>query len=93
VGNQYKDSLFRSLFSDKQTLLELYNSIKGTHYDEKTTLVINTLTETIFTHQQNDVSFIIDRRLVILVEHQSTINENMPYRFLLPAAHLFENSI
>jgi hypothetical protein len=46
VGNQYKDSLFRSLFSDKQTLLELYNSIKRMHYDERT--------ETIFTHQRDD---------------------------------------
>ena len=48
VGNHYKDSLFRSLFSDKKALLELYNSIKGTHYDEQTELVINTLTETMF---------------------------------------------
>jgi hypothetical protein len=93
VGNHYKDSLFCSLFSDKKALLELYNSIKGTHYDERTELTINTLTETIFTHQRNDVSFIIDRRLVVLTEHQSTINENMPFRFLLPVAHLFENSI
>jgi hypothetical protein len=66
VGNHYKDSLFRSLFSDKKALLELAettfptNSIKGTHYDERTELVINTLTETIFTHQRDDVSFIID---------------------------------
>ncbi|MHC6201647.1 RpnC/YadD family protein [Breznakiellaceae bacterium SP9] len=93
MGNHYKDSLFRSLFSDKQALLDLYNSIKGTHYDEQTELIINTLPETLFTHQRNDVSFLIDRRLVLLAEHQSTINENMPYRFLLPMAHVFENGI
>ncbi|MHC6202413.1 RpnC/YadD family protein [Breznakiellaceae bacterium SP9] len=93
MGNHYKDSLFRSLFSDKQALLELYNSIKGTQYDEQTELIINTLPETLFTHQRNDVSFLIDRRLVLLAEHQSTINENMPYRFLLPMAHVFENGI
>ena len=93
MGNHYKDSLFRSLFSEKAVLLDLYNSIKGTHYDETTELVINTLSETLFTHQKNDVSFIINRKLVILTEHQSTINENMPYRFLLPVAHLLENTI
>ncbi|MDR3056607.1 MAG: hypothetical protein LBU84_00520, partial [Prevotella sp.] len=74
-------------------LLDLYNSIKGTHYDKNTELVINTLSETLFTHQKNDVSFIINRKLVVLTEHQSTINENMPYRFLLPVAHLLENTI
>ncbi|MHC6201604.1 hypothetical protein ACYULU_00220 [Breznakiellaceae bacterium SP9] len=67
MGNHYK-----SLFSDKQALLDLYNSIKGTQYDEQTELIINTLPETLFTHQRNDVSFLIDGRLVLLAEHQST---------------------
>ncbi|GHU22890.1 hypothetical protein FACS1894172_07750 [Spirochaetia bacterium] len=93
MGNHYKDSLFRSLFSEKTVLLDLYNSIKGTHYDETTDLVINTLSETLFSHGKNDVSFIINRKLIVLTEHQSTINNNMPYRFLLPVAHLFENTI
>ncbi|GHU25297.1 hypothetical protein FACS1894164_14190 [Spirochaetia bacterium] len=74
-------------------LLKLYNNLKGTHYDKTTEVVINTLSETFFTHKKNDVSFIINRKLVVLAEQQSTINENMPYRFLLPVAHLFENSI
>ena len=73
--------------------MELYNSIKGTNYDEHTELVINTLQETLFTHQKNDVSFLIDGKLVVLAEQQSTINWNMPYRFLLPVARLLENAI
>ncbi|GHU50100.1 hypothetical protein FACS1894200_09370 [Spirochaetia bacterium] len=93
MGNHYKDSLFRSLFNDKKVLLELYNGIKGTHYDENTELVINTLSETLFTHQKNDVSFLIERKLVVLGEQQSTIYWNMPYRFLFPVARLLENSI
>ncbi|MHC6202963.1 hypothetical protein ACYULU_07195 [Breznakiellaceae bacterium SP9] len=72
MGNHYKDSLFRSLFSDKKALLELYNGIKGIHYNEQTEPIINTLPETLFTHQRNDVSFLLDRRLVLLAEHQST---------------------
>ncbi|MHC6202414.1 hypothetical protein ACYULU_04380 [Breznakiellaceae bacterium SP9] len=83
MGNHYKDSLFRSLFSDKQALLDLYNSIKETHYDEQTELIINTLPETLFTHQRNDVSFLIDGRLVIFAEHQSTTKSTKGRSFFL----------
>ncbi|MDR2692816.1 MAG: Rpn family recombination-promoting nuclease/putative transposase, partial [Chitinispirillales bacterium] len=31
---------------------------------------------------RNDLSFLIDNRLIVLIEHQSTINENMPMRML-----------
>ena len=74
MAGHYKDSLFRSLFSDKAALLELYNSIKGTHYNENTEVEINTLSETLFSLSTNDVAFIIDRKLVVFEEHQSTIN-------------------
>jgi hypothetical protein len=30
----------------------------------------------------NDIAMLVDNRLVVLVEHQSTINENMPLRLL-----------
>jgi hypothetical protein len=94
MGNTYKDSLFRSLFNDEAAALELYNSIKGTHYDLHTSdIEINTLPETFFTHEKNDVSFLLDKKLIIICEHQSTINENMPLRFLPYISRLFENCI
>ena len=40
--------------------------------------------DSLFTSQKNDLSFIINGKLVVLVEHQSSINENMPFRFLQP---------
>lgn len=33
AGNrQYKDRLFRMIFSEKETLLELYNALNNSHY-------------------------------------------------------------
>jgi hypothetical protein len=52
MGNNYKDSLFRSLFADNEALRELYNTLTGTHYDETAEIVINTLSETLFTMQK-----------------------------------------
>ena len=51
------------------------------------------MAETVFSHQKNDVSFTIDGKLVVLVEHQSTVNANMPLRFLLYVARVLENYI
>ena len=33
VTTQYKDTLFRMLFKEKQKLLELYNAINNTNYN------------------------------------------------------------
>ena len=38
----------------------------------------------------NDVSCLVDNKIIVLAEHQSTINENMPLRFLEYIARLYE---
>ena len=38
----------------------------------------------------NDVSCLVDNKIIVLAEHQSTINENMPLRFLQYIARLYE---
>ncbi|MCL1910921.1 MAG: Rpn family recombination-promoting nuclease/putative transposase [Leptospirales bacterium] len=79
VNKKYKDSLFRSIFNNEERLLELYNAIEGTDYRDAQAIDINTLEDIIYIGMKNDISFIIDDTLV-LIEHQSTINENMPLR-------------
>ena len=43
--------------------------------------------------RKNDISFTIDRRFIVLMEHQSSINLNMPLRFLLYIARVYEKMI
>ncbi|MDR1148975.1 MAG: hypothetical protein LBK66_10125 [Spirochaetaceae bacterium] len=93
MSGMYKDSLFRSLFSNKEAFLSLYNAVSGSSYGDDTEVVINTLSDTLFTSKKNDVSGIFDRKFVAFTEQQASINENMPFRFLSPIARLFENSI
>jgi hypothetical protein len=40
--------------------------------------------------QLNDIAFVIDGKLVVLIEHQSTINENMPLRMLMYMGREYE---
>jgi hypothetical protein len=90
----YKDSLFRSLFGNEKAALALYNALQGTDYrEEDTDIVINTLDSAVFSMKKNDLSFLVNGRLVVLIEHQSSINKNMPLRFLHPVLRLFEGSI
>ncbi|MDR0562220.1 MAG: hypothetical protein LBG73_05975 [Spirochaetaceae bacterium] len=90
---QYKDSLFRTWFNTEEGALELYNALHGTEYDETTEIIINTLTETLWSARKNDISFLLDRKLVLMGEHQSTINPNMPFRFIDPLNRLFEQQV
>jgi len=90
----YKDSLFRSIFGNAKSALALYNALHGTNHDARDTeVVMNTLSETLWTPRKNDLSFLINRGLVVIAEHQSTINENMPYRMLQYVCRLFENGL
>ena len=92
-GNRkYKDSLFRMVFREKKHLLDLYNAMNGTSYDNPEDLEINTLENVLYISMKNDVSFIIDERMN-LYEHQSSKNENMPLRGFLYFARLYENYI
>ena len=81
TNRNYKDTVFRMLFSDRKNLLSLYNAISGAHYDDPEKLEIVTLENAIYMGMKNDLAFIIDTNL-FLYEHQSTYNPNMPLRDL-----------
>jgi hypothetical protein len=90
---QFKDSLFVTLFENETVLRELYNALAGTNFGPETPVTINTLQDVLFKGSYNDISFTIGNRLVVLIEHQSTINENMPMRMLLYIARIYEEQI
>ncbi len=88
VNRVYKSRIFTMIFQDKEKLLELYNAISGKNYTDPELLEINTLENAIYMNMQNDLSFIIDARLS-LYEHQSTVNPNLPLRFLWYISKLY----
>jgi hypothetical protein len=82
--------VFSLLFGTPDALRELYGAIAGITLDPSVKIEINTLTDVLFMDFINDLSFIIDGRLVVLIEHQSTFNPNMPLRLLLYIARVYE---
>jgi hypothetical protein len=93
VNKKYKDSLFRHLFNDKSRLLELYNAIMGANFQDESIIEINTLEDVLFASKKNDISFTVNKKMVVLIEHQSSINENMPFRILSYIVRIYEEMI
>jgi hypothetical protein len=93
ANRKFKSSVFATLFSDIGNLLSLYNAISGSNLPQDTVIEIATLEDVLFTERRNDVAFVVDGKIVILIEHQSSINENMPLRLLIYVARVYEKLI
>ena len=93
ANKRYKDSVFTKLFSDKNKLLELYSALDGKSYGKDTEIQITTLKDALYMDRINDISFMIDGKVVVLIEHQSTINGNMPLRMLFYISRIYDNLV
>ena len=82
ANRQYKDTVFRMLFSEKENLLSLYNAVTGNAYQNADDLKIVTLENAIYMGMKNDLAFMLETN-IYLYEHQSTINPNIPLRDLI----------
>ncbi|MEE1289557.1 MAG: Rpn family recombination-promoting nuclease/putative transposase [Spirochaetota bacterium] len=95
TNRNYKDSVFVDLFAyditAKENFISLYNALHGTNLDVKITDVQPVMLEKVlYMKYYNDIAMLIDGKIVILIEHQSTINQNMPFRFLEYIARIYE---
>ena len=95
TNRNYKDSVFVDLFAHdvtaKENFISLYNALHGTNLDAKTTDVQPVMLERVlYMKYYNDIAMLIDGKIIILIEHQSTINQNMPFRFLEYIARIYE---
>lgn len=95
VNTEHKDRVFRFLFGhpeNREWTLSLYNAINNSNYENPEDLEFNTIEDAVYLGMKNDVSFIIVDEMN-LWEHQSSYNPNMPMRFFIYAAKLFEKYI
>ena len=93
-NRRYKDSVFVDFFSEDRTakanFLALYNALHGTDYQSTAILKNIRLKQVLYMSFANDVSYLVDNKIIVLAEHQSTINPNMPIRCLEYIARLYE---
>ena len=94
-NRRYKDSVFVDLFSNDRTakdnFLALYNALYNTNYQSTDILKNMRLKQTMYMSFANDVSYLVDNKIIVLAEHQSTVNPNMPLRCLEYVTRLYEH--
>ena len=97
-NRKYKDSVFTDLFGSdrdaKKNFLSLYNALSGNSFKlEEVNLERKVIEQSLYKTFNNDVSWEIDDQLIVLVEHQSTINNNMPLRCLEYITRIYEGIV
>ena len=94
ANRKYKDSVFVDLFSEdekaKENFLSLYNALHNTKLTVIENLKNIRLDQVLYMTFYNDVSYLVDNKIIVLAEHQSTINPNMPLRCLEYISRLYE---
>jgi len=59
ANRKYKNSVFKDLFHNQETALELYNALTGSRFKAEDGLRFTTLNNALFMERLNDVSFTI----------------------------------
>ena len=97
-NRKHKDSLFVDYFSKdrdwKQHFLSLYNALHGTHLQvENTRLERVNLEQVLYMDYYNDIAVMVNDQFIMMIEHQSTINPNMPLRLLEYITRIYGNLV
>ena len=89
VRRKIKDGVFKLLFEKPENAAELYYALTDIKCDSKEIQII-TISTIISGTIKNDLAFIAYGKALIVLEHQSTPNENMPIRILMYLGQLYE---
>lgn len=97
-NRKVKDSVFVDLFGRdikyRENFISLYNALRGTNLKpDETELVPEMLENVIYMAYANDVAMQVNGKLVVLIEHQSTVNHNMPLRLLEYVTRIYEKIV
>jgi len=82
VNREFKDGMFRTLFNDKEKMLELYNAVSDEPMGKEALETIEALTiETpLYIGSRNDLAFSINGKSMFFCEQQSTKSGNIALR-------------
>jgi predicted transposase/invertase (TIGR01784 family) len=92
-NRQYKASVFSALFGEPEKSLEIFNAFSPVQFPPDTPVTMETLDDVLFMDRVNDLAFLVKDLLIVLIEHQSSLNENLPLRLLLYIARVYEKIV
>jgi hypothetical protein len=78
---EFKNSVFTLLFNEEEAIRDISGAggaMLGKAISPTASIKKTTLQNVLSSGKFNDLSFMLDDKLIVLIEHQSTINKNMP---------------
>ena len=78
-NREVKSSAFTTFFSDPRNAAQLYSALDGVPVSPED-IHYTTLEGVLFLARKNDMAFTVHNRVLVISEHQSTLNANMPLR-------------
>ena len=81
-NREVKSDAFTAYFSDPKNAAQLYTALDGVKVRPEE-IHITTLESVLFVARKNDLAFVAQSKVLIISEHQSTVNFNMPLRSVI----------
>ncbi len=81
-NREVKSDVFTAVFSEPENAAKLYTTLSGVETAPED-IEITTLEGVLFLARKNDLGFTVKNRMLVISEHQSTVNPNMPLRSAL----------
>ena len=91
LKREYKDTVFIDLFTSWTKPVSLYNALSSSNVPENAKIKQLQISNALYTSLRCDLSFKLENELIVIIEHQSTINMNMPTRLLLYISMIYLN--
>lgn len=91
-NREVKASAFTELFSDPENAAQLYTALDGKEASPED-ICYTTLEGVLFVARKNDMVFMVKNRVLVISEHQSTLNQNMPLRSVIYYGRTMERLI
>ena len=91
-NREVKSSAFTTYFSDPKNAAQLYSALEGVEVSPED-IHFTTLEGVLFVARKNDMAFTVKNRVLVISEHQSTVNHNMPLREVIYYGRTMEKLI
>lgn len=92
TNREVKSSAFTTYFSDPVNAAQLYSALEGVEVSPED-IHFTTLEGVLFVARKNDMAFTVKNRVLVISEHQSTVNYNMPLRDIIYYGRTMEKLI
>lgn len=82
TNREYKASAFTTYFGMPENAAKLFQALAHSEQVAPEDITFTTLEGVLYMARKNDMAFTVKRKVLVIGEHQSTLNWNMPLRNL-----------